>query len=343
MKGRIGAGLNLKLLGLILGGIMIAAGIARYASSSYSNVGAPTIVQTALHIASHITGNNLDHYNVGDPGFQDVIAYWKKICKGSICPDAQPTSFQGAMFISTVYGMAGHTLPQVYGGAVDYWAGYKNRPGWQEIPVGSGFPLPGDLMVWGGGDVRAGYPQGIGHVAIVVAVQLPNNGMATPTATSGAKGAISAPINGTNKVTPTPTSMVNGSVTVAQANVLGGGIVGGDDKVGYNLVTPDPRVPSITMPGIHLYQMPLLSDLTVHTWAGYTALGYIRNTSLIQSMGNSLSSKYTVTGQPTITVDKINSILATYKSPAAGTGQELYSLGVQYGIDPVFALAFFHH
>ena len=30
-------------------------------------------------------------------------------------------------------------------------------------------------------------------------------------------------------------------------------------------------------------------------------------------------------------------------SPAAGTGQQLYSLGVQYGIDPVYALAFFKH
>ncbi|HEX9091885.1 MAG TPA: glucosaminidase domain-containing protein, partial [Anaerolineales bacterium] len=30
-------------------------------------------------------------------------------------------------------------------------------------------------------------------------------------------------------------------------------------------------------------------------------------------------------------------------SPAAGSGQALYDLGVEYGIDPVYALAFFLH
>lgn len=48
-------------------------------------------------------------------------------------------------------------------------------------------------------------------------------------------------------------------------------------------------------------------------------------------------------GQPTITVSHINEILSAYHSPAAGTGQALYDLGVQYGIDPAYALAFFMH
>ncbi len=52
---------------------------------------------------------------------------------------------------------------------------------------------------------------------------------------------------------------------------------------------------------------------------------------------------YSVLGKPTISVAFINRVLATYKSPAAGKGQALYDLGVQYGIDPVFALAFFQH
>jgi hypothetical protein len=46
---------------------------------------------------------------------------------------------------------------------------------------------------------------------------------------------------------------------------------------------------------------------------------------------------------PTISPDLIDRVLVTYHSPAAGTGQELYDLGVQYGIDPAFALAFFLH
>jgi hypothetical protein len=52
---------------------------------------------------------------------------------------------------------------------------------------------------------------------------------------------------------------------------------------------------------------------------------------------------YSVLGKPTINADFINRVLANYNSPAAGKGQALYDLGVQYGIDPVFALAFFMH
>lgn len=52
---------------------------------------------------------------------------------------------------------------------------------------------------------------------------------------------------------------------------------------------------------------------------------------------------YSVLGSPTITADFINQVLASYGSPAAGTGQAMYDLGVKYGIDPVYALAFFMH
>ncbi len=52
---------------------------------------------------------------------------------------------------------------------------------------------------------------------------------------------------------------------------------------------------------------------------------------------------YAVLGKPTITADFINRVLASYHSPAAGQGQALYDLGVKYGIDPVYALAFFMH
>jgi hypothetical protein len=52
---------------------------------------------------------------------------------------------------------------------------------------------------------------------------------------------------------------------------------------------------------------------------------------------------YAVLGKPTITVAFINQVLASYHSPAAGKGQALYDLGVKYGIDPAFALAFFQH
>jgi hypothetical protein len=50
---------------------------------------------------------------------------------------------------------------------------------------------------------------------------------------------------------------------------------------------------------------------------------------------------YTVLGKPTISASFINQVLASYNSPAAGKGQTLYDLGVKYGIDPVYPLAFF--
>lgn len=52
---------------------------------------------------------------------------------------------------------------------------------------------------------------------------------------------------------------------------------------------------------------------------------------------------YSVLGKPTISAAFINQVLASYHSPAAGLGQDLYDRGVKYGIDPVYALAFFMH
>ncbi|GCE18784.1 glucosaminidase domain-containing protein [Dictyobacter kobayashii] len=52
---------------------------------------------------------------------------------------------------------------------------------------------------------------------------------------------------------------------------------------------------------------------------------------------------YAVMGKPTISAAFINKVLANANSPAAGKGQVFYDMGVQYGIDPVFALAFFQH
>jgi hypothetical protein len=46
---------------------------------------------------------------------------------------------------------------------------------------------------------------------------------------------------------------------------------------------------------------------------------------------------------PSMTSDQIDSVLSSYGSPAAGSGQDFYNLGVEYGIDPAYALAFFIH
>lgn len=52
---------------------------------------------------------------------------------------------------------------------------------------------------------------------------------------------------------------------------------------------------------------------------------------------------YQVDSAPTITVERIEAVLRDFNSPAAGTGQAFYDLGVKYGINPAVALAFFIH
>lgn len=51
----------------------------------------------------------------------------------------------------------------------------------------------------------------------------------------------------------------------------------------------------------------------------------------------------TLRGGPTISPARINAVLSAYGSPMAGQGQGLYDLGVKYGIDPAYCLAFFVH
>jgi hypothetical protein len=55
------------------------------------------------------------------------------------------------------------------------------------------------------------------------------------------------------------------------------------------------------------------------------------------------TSPYDVVGPPSISVEQIERVLRKYGSPAAGQGKLLHDLGVRYGIDPAYALAFFVH
>jgi hypothetical protein len=52
---------------------------------------------------------------------------------------------------------------------------------------------------------------------------------------------------------------------------------------------------------------------------------------------------YTVVGSPTISAAFIDTLLGAYHSPAAGLGSVITEQGIHYGIDPVYALAFFWH
>lgn len=55
------------------------------------------------------------------------------------------------------------------------------------------------------------------------------------------------------------------------------------------------------------------------------------------------ASTMAVTATPTVTATFIDDVLCKASSPACGTGNALYDGGIQYGIDPVYALAFFRH
>lgn len=55
------------------------------------------------------------------------------------------------------------------------------------------------------------------------------------------------------------------------------------------------------------------------------------------------AGSYEVTAPPSLSVQQIERVLQQYRSPAAGKGQAIYDLGVRYGIDPAYALAFFVH
>jgi hypothetical protein len=55
------------------------------------------------------------------------------------------------------------------------------------------------------------------------------------------------------------------------------------------------------------------------------------------------SGNHVLAGPPSISAQQIDAVLAGYGSPATGTGAAFYQLGLEYGIDPAYALAFFIH
>jgi len=86
--------------------------------------------------------------------------------------------------------------------------------------------------------------------------------------------------------------------------------------------------------GLILFLLAFLSFGAVSNPAAFS--------KLMQSPATPPSSPYAVQGPPTISAQLIDPLLCKYGNPATcGTGADLYNLGVQYEIDPVFPLAFF--
>jgi serine/threonine protein kinase len=94
--------------------------------------------------------------------------------------------------------------------------------------------------------------------------------------------------------------------------------------------------PMIAAPNMQSYPIQVVGGTQTSSWQQDRPID--PQTTILPQSG-----PYVVLGNPSITADFINQVLSAYKSPAVGKGQALYDLGVQYGIDPVFALAIFMH
>lgn len=105
---------------------------------------------------------------------KEVVAYGQSWCQShGDCSDWANGTYQCVSFVRGAYS-------QVYpmkltNDAFGLWATYQNQPGWQEIPAAAVadpaqrfLPEPGDVMVF--------RDTGVGHVAIVMAVQPPAGG-----------------------------------------------------------------------------------------------------------------------------------------------------------------------
>ncbi|GCE12519.1 CHAP domain-containing protein [Tengunoibacter tsumagoiensis] len=141
------------------------------------------VAQAAALLQDHTWGIRANMYDRFDPVVAPVYRFWINTCGTGhqICDEAASGNLQCVEFVTGAFYLAGDDLPAV-GNGIDFWPLYQHLDGWTEIPVGTGWPHPGDMMVWSGGD--------FGHVAVVTETVLPVDGK-------------------------------TGSVTVAQANAPG--------------------------------------------------------------------------------------------------------------------------
>lgn len=95
----------------------------------------------------------------------------------------------------------------------------------------------------------------------------------------------------------------------------------------------------VPFPLFHPLRSRLLRHL-LYAWCSCIIMLVVLAVSLLPAQA---ASRYRVVGPPTVSAAFINRVLAVYHSPAMGKGQTLFDDGVSYGIDPVFALAFFFH
>jgi hypothetical protein len=120
-----------------------------------------------------------------------------------------------------------------------------------------------------------------------------------------------------------------------------------------------PLVPR-TQSGLATLVIGILSLMVIVSLSGMLGLNQLQGLGVsgwggpLQRAANSLSGifdsptpnppgNYNLRGAPSLNAAQVDEILASYGSPAHGTGRAWVELGRQYDIDPAFALAFFIH
>ena len=91
------------------------------------------------------------------------------------------------------------------------------------------------------------------------------------------------------------------------------------------------------------YNLALAHPQVTHSHAATsTVSSHVAQHSVTRPIYSS-SYAHSIIGPPTVSASFIDTVLATAHSPAVGIGNVMYVLGVKYGIDPAFPLAFFQH
>ena len=196
------------------------------------NPGANAVAASALAIAAHLTqcrqpsdppGYTWDKcYDAGMPA--GAVQYWGAVCPvGTACwPWWQSGALQCVEFVTGAYALAGDELPRA-GNAIDFWGLYQGVAGWAEIAVQDayrgdtprGWPQAGDLIVW----YEAASPL-LGHIAVIVQVQLPANGQAGSITYAQANGP--APVQTTLLATDGQVAAYPGSFVVGYIRHVAG-------------------------------------------------------------------------------------------------------------------------
>lgn len=161
------------ILGVVL---LVTILLAPFASSIGLAGNMGSIVMAAQVLQAHLFGPRANTYDMNDPVIKPVYHFWVTSCgvHGVICSQAVSGKLQCVEFVTGVFFLSGEGLLPAVGNGVDFWPLYAHRAGWVEIPATEappplrGLPVPGDMMVWKGGE--------FGHVAIVINVVPPFNG-----------------------------------------------------------------------------------------------------------------------------------------------------------------------